>query len=113
MTGPVPLGGKNGKAGASQMAWGQMAGGMSRTWAQVESKTLVLEFPLWCNRIGGVSAAPECRFDPRPAQWVKGLGVAAAAAQVVPAARNGSLTWEFLMLQGGQKMKKKSLRWEI
>ena len=29
-------------------------------------KVLVPEFPLWCSGIGGISAAPGCRFDPWP-----------------------------------------------
>ena len=40
------------------------------------------EFPPWHNRISGVSAAPGRRFGPQPAQWVKGSGIATAAAQV-------------------------------
>ena len=41
------------------------------------------EVPLWCNRIGGVSAAPGREFNPGPVQRVRGSGAAAAAAQVV------------------------------
>ena len=29
-------------------------------------KKTKLEFPLWCDRIGGVSKEPECRFSPWP-----------------------------------------------
>ena len=34
---------------------------------------------LWCSGIGGVSAAPGCRFDPCLAQCVKGSGIVTAA----------------------------------
>lgn len=27
---------------------------------------MVSEFPLWCNEIGGISAALGCTFDPQP-----------------------------------------------
>ena len=32
----------------------------------VVKRTQVLECPLWCNRIGGISAAPGHRLDPQP-----------------------------------------------
>jgi len=38
------------------------------------------EFLLWQNRLSSVSAAPGGRFDLWLAQWVKGSGIAAAAA---------------------------------
>ena len=37
--------------------------------------SLLWEFPLWHNGMGSVSAAPGCRFDPWPAQWVRDLAL--------------------------------------
>ena len=38
-------------------------------------KTLLMEFPLWCNGIGAVSGASGRRFDPQPGAWVKHLAL--------------------------------------
>ena len=33
---------------------------------KTKQKKLPTGFPLWCNRIEGISAVPGCRFDPEP-----------------------------------------------
>lgn len=84
--------------------------GFRLNWNRPGEKYSVLEFPLWCSRIGisaGVSAAPGYRFNPRPGQWVKGSNVAAAAAQVTLRLGSDPWPWEFRMLQGDQKRKRK------
>ena len=49
------------------------------------------EFPLWCNRIGGILRILGCRFNYHPG----------------PEAQIRSLAWEVHMLWGGQKKKEK------
>ena len=45
-----------------------------------ESRDELMEFLLWHDGIGIVSAAPGRRFDPQPSTWVQGSDVAAAVA---------------------------------
>lgn len=66
-------------------------------------KSSILEFPLWHNRICGVSAVPGRRFYPSPVQWVKGTGVVAAMEQATTAAQISSLALELHMPWGAKK----------
>ena len=66
-----------------------------------------MEFPLWCNGISSVSIVHDAGLILHTAQWVKGSGVAKAAAvggnygsDLIP-----SLATPYAM--GGQKKKKK------
>ena len=43
-------------------------------------------FLLWHNGIGGISAAPGCRFNPGQAQWAKRSSIVVASAQVTTVA---------------------------
>ena len=67
-----------------------------------------MEFPLWCNGISSVSIVHGAGLILHTAQWVKGSGVAKAAAvggnygsDLIP-----SLATPYAM--GGQKKKKKN-----
>ena len=62
-----------------------------------------MEFPLWRDRIYGVSTG----LIPGPAQLVKGSDFAKAAVWVSTAAQSWSLAWELHRLQGRQNWKKK------
>ena len=33
----------------------------------------ILEFSLWCTRMGGISGALQRRFNPTPSTWIKDL----------------------------------------
>ena len=74
----------------------------------VDKETLARGCRLWHDTVSGISAAPGCGFHPHPAPWVKGSGIATAAAWVAPAARIRSRAWELHVLQDSQKEKKKN-----
>ena len=59
----------------------------------------MLEFPLWCNEIGGLSAGMQVWGPVWSVGW--GAGIPTAIAQI------WSLAWELHMLLSGKKKKKK------
>ena len=76
----------------------------------------LLEFPLWCNGLGGVSAALGHRFDPRPGQRVKDLVFLQLQLQRRSqiGLRSDPLAWETpytkgMAKKGKQKQKQKNL----
>lgn len=58
-------------------------------------------FPLWSNRVGGLSGALGRRFNSQSGTVGSGSGVAAAAQSVTTVAQISSMTQELCMPRGG------------
>ena len=52
-----------------------------------KDKSIEDQFPLWHNRIHGISGALGCRYDPQPCTVGQGSGDATAAAQATTVAQ--------------------------
>ena len=82
---------------------------MRWSWSHKEDERIFQEFLLWHKGISSVSAAPGYRFDPRPAQWVKGSGIGvgcSCGSDLTPGLGN-SLCFRTAKTGGKKKKKKK------